>query len=73
MKLQVLGWGTPWTGFSMRYPLLRQFLESVPDEDVVCHVDAYDVLPRPDDGRIMILVDVEEMIVKTMDFLLLLV
>ena len=42
--LVVLGWEQPWTGFSFKYRLLQIYLKDVPDSDVVCFVDAFDVV-----------------------------
>jgi hypothetical protein len=42
--LTVLGWGLPWTGFSMRLRLMRDYLRTLPDAELVCFVDAYDVV-----------------------------
>ena len=44
-ELVVLGMGMKWKGFIMKYTLLKKYLETVNDNDVVCFIDAYDVLP----------------------------
>jgi hypothetical protein len=43
-KLEVLGWGKRWRGFVWRLMLLREFLEGLDDEDIICFLDAYDVV-----------------------------
>jgi len=44
IPLTVLGYGQPWTGFSMRYRLLLDFLANLPKDDIVCFIDGYDVV-----------------------------
>ena len=43
-ELVVLGWGQPWTGYSMKLSLINDFLDSQSDNEIVCFVDAYDVI-----------------------------
>jgi hypothetical protein len=43
-KLHVLGWKQRWRGFVWRLMLLREFLEGLADDEVVCFLDAYDVV-----------------------------
>jgi len=43
-QLDVLGWGADWTGYSFKYQLLQIFLKDLPDEEIVCFVDAFDVI-----------------------------
>jgi hypothetical protein len=51
VQLSVLGWGKPFTGFTMKFRLMRDFLMSLhPDDNgVYCFVDAYDtfLINRP--------------------------
>ncbi len=48
VKLDVLGWGQPWKGFSWRMELLIEYLGDCDSDEVVCFIDAYDVvLLRP--------------------------
>lgn len=44
IKMNVLGEGQAWKGFLWRLTLIKEFLETKPASDVVCFVDAYDVL-----------------------------
>jgi len=44
-ELTVLGMGMKWKGFIMKYELLIEYLETLNDDDIVCFIDAYDVLP----------------------------
>lgn len=44
-ELVVLGMGMKWTGFTMRFELLAEYLESLKDDDIVCFLDAYDIIP----------------------------
>lgn len=43
--LVVLGMGMKWKGLMMKYELLNEYLDSLEDGDIVCFLDAYDVLP----------------------------
>jgi len=43
-KIDVLGWGQPWRGFMMKYDLLGEYLRGIPDDEIVCVIDAYDVV-----------------------------
>lgn len=42
--LVVLGWGQPWEGFLMRFRLMMEYLDTLDDDDIVCFIDAYDVV-----------------------------
>lgn len=42
--LIILGWGQKWTGFSMKFKLMIDFLKNVPPDELVCFIDAYDVI-----------------------------
>jgi hypothetical protein len=51
-ELVVLGLNTPWRGFITKYKLLQAYLspkecslEEISDDDLICFLDAYDVLP----------------------------
>lgn len=43
-KLDVLGWGKPWGGFMMKYDLIQDYLKDVDDNEIICVIDAYDVI-----------------------------
>jgi len=43
-KLLVLGMGAEWKGYITKYLLMNDFLKTIPEDDIVCFVDAYDVL-----------------------------
>ena len=43
-ELVVLGFNQPWQGFNHRNILMKEYLESLPPNEVVCFIDAYDVL-----------------------------
>jgi hypothetical protein len=49
-SLVILGWGEKWKGFTWKFHLMREYLDSVPDSELVCFVDGYDViiLQRPE-------------------------
>jgi len=44
-QLVVLGMGMKWTNYSLKIKLLMEYLETLKDDDIVCFIDAYDVLP----------------------------
>jgi hypothetical protein len=46
-NLVILGLNTPWAGFITKYKLLLEYLSSpeLTDDDMICFIDAYDVLP----------------------------
>ena len=44
-ELVVLGMGMEWKGFIMKFNLLVEYLETLNEDDIVCFIDAYDVLP----------------------------
>lgn len=43
-KLEVLGFGEKWTGLSMKIRLMVDYLKKIPENDIVCFVDGYDVI-----------------------------
>jgi hypothetical protein len=50
VKLNVLGWGKKWKNFTQKFELIMDFLNECNDNDLICFIDAYDViLLRPID------------------------
>lgn len=43
-ELIVLGWNETWKGFNWRLQLMKEFLNTINPEDVVCFIDGYDVI-----------------------------
>ena len=43
-KIDVLGWGEKWKGFTWRFKLMIEYLKSLDPEEIVCFIDAYDVI-----------------------------
>lgn len=43
-ELEVLGFGEKWRGFNMKFNLMINYLKKLPENDIVCFVDGYDVL-----------------------------
>lgn len=43
-ELEVLGYGEKWKGFNWRFKLMIEYLKKLPEDDIVCFVDGYDVL-----------------------------
>lgn len=48
--LAILGWGEKWQGLTWKFQLMKDYLKSIPKDEIVCFVDAYDVvvLQTPD-------------------------
>lgn len=44
----VLGWGTKWNGFMDKFEGVLEYLESVPDDEIVMFVDGFDTLIKKD-------------------------
>ena len=44
--IKVIGWGKPWKGFLDKYKGMIDHLSDYKDEDVVCFVDGFDVIPK---------------------------
>ena len=44
-ELVVLGMGMVWKGYIMKYEMLISYLETLKNHDILCFIDAYDVLP----------------------------
>jgi hypothetical protein len=43
-NLEVLGWGQKWQGFQWKFLLMKEYVSTLPDDEIVCFIDAYDVL-----------------------------
>jgi len=43
-QLEVLGWGEKWQGFTWRFGLMIDYLKSVDPDELICFIDAYDVI-----------------------------
>jgi hypothetical protein len=43
-ELVTLGWNQAWKGFTWRLHLMKDFLATLPRDEVICFVDGYDVL-----------------------------
>lgn len=44
LELVVLGYGQPWQGFAWRFLLVKDFIETIHDKDIVIFLDAYDMI-----------------------------
>lgn len=44
VELSVLGWGEKWQGFGWRLSLVINYLEKQDPDEIVCFIDAYDVI-----------------------------
>jgi hypothetical protein len=42
--LEVLGMGQKWEGLNWKFLMVQKYLEKIPDHELVCFVDAYDVV-----------------------------
>jgi hypothetical protein len=43
-ELEVLGLGEKWTGFNFKYKKMVEYLKTLPESDIVCFVDGFDVI-----------------------------
>lgn len=43
-ELEVIGWGKKWTGYHLKLEWMLDYVSRLPEDDVVCFVDAYDVV-----------------------------
>jgi len=43
-NLEVLGYGEVWQGFSWKFKLMIDYLTQLPQNDIVCFIDGYDVI-----------------------------
>jgi hypothetical protein len=44
-ELVILGMDTKWEGFIYKFKLIIEYTKNIDDNDIVCFIDAYDVLP----------------------------
>jgi len=44
VKLDILGWNQKWQGFVWRFSLMINYLKSLDPNELVCFIDAYDVI-----------------------------
>ena len=44
LNLVNLGFGKPWTGFTMKHELLKNYLETADENEIILCIDAYDVV-----------------------------
>jgi hypothetical protein len=42
--LVILGWDQKWTGYSFKLKLIQSYLQDLPDDEVVCFIDSFDVI-----------------------------
>ena len=42
--LDIIGWDQKWQGFSWRYKLMLEYLQKQNPDEIICFVDAYDVI-----------------------------
>lgn len=43
-QLTILGWQQKWLGFKWKYQLIINYINCINDEELICFVDAYDVI-----------------------------
>jgi hypothetical protein len=53
VKVQNLSTTTEWKGFAERVATVKEFLRSLPPRDIVCFLDAYDVLVNATEEQIL--------------------
>jgi hypothetical protein len=42
--LTILGWNEKWKGYAWKFMLMMEYLKTIPDDELVCFIDAFDVL-----------------------------
>jgi len=47
-QLITLGWGEKWQGFAWKFDLMKTYLRTLKEDEVVCFVDAFDVVVLED-------------------------
>ena len=60
-ELITLGWGQKWQGFAWKFDLMKTYLRRLKEDEIVCFIDAFDVVVLEDAARI------EEKFVKLVD------
>ena len=53
IKLNNIGYKKKWTGFTMRYELLYDYLNKIDDDTIILFIDAYDVIILKDKSEII--------------------
>jgi hypothetical protein len=43
-NIKVLGYGEKWEGYNFKYKKITEYLKTLPNNDIVCFVDGYDVI-----------------------------
>jgi hypothetical protein len=51
-QLITLGWGEKWQGFAWKFDLMKAYLHSLKHDEIVCFVDAFDVVVLEDSQTI---------------------
>ena len=51
-ELVILGKNKKWNGFITKFKLIYKYLKTLNDDDIVCIIDAYDILPTKNIHRI---------------------
>lgn len=44
IDLVVLGWGKEWKGYTWRCHLILEYIKNLQDDEIICFIDAYDVI-----------------------------
>lgn len=48
INVEVIGWGSPWKGFSDKFNGVRKYIENLPDEDIIVFLDGWDTIINKD-------------------------
>ena len=51
LKIEVLGWGTKWTGFMDKFKAVNAYIQDLNDDDIVCFLDGFDTLVNRDPSK----------------------
>lgn len=52
-KLNILGYGQKWQGYAWKLLLILDFIKNLPENDIVCFIDGYDVIMLRDINEII--------------------
>lgn len=44
-ELVILGMNQPWEGYITKFKLFGSYLQTIPNDDIVCFIDSWDVIP----------------------------
>ena len=52
INVKVIGWGSPWKGFSDKFKGVRKYIENLSDEDIIVFLDGWDTIINKDPSKV---------------------